>query len=729
MTNFTHDRALSSIAILTFCLFIPVDSFATPPATRSEPVSDLVQGETITDEYRWLEMLEKDSPEVLAWTTAQNDRTQSILNALPCHAQLEKQLAPLMSIGSVGLPKREGASAFWTEREGNQNQPILYFAPDLSALTVSGSAVAATNGPSRTDKKVLLDVNTIDAKGLTSLDWWDPSQDGRRVAFGTSKSGSEMSVLRVIDVASGQWLSDEISGKVSFDGWSPSGDAFLYSQLADPADPYSREIRWHQIGHHTRQDPLIYRQKEPSVVPGAGLSRDGRWIIVSQSHGWQSNDLFVGDFAQWQRAGMPSGSFPLVPVAVGLDGNFRPSAIIGDTMFMLSSLDTPKGSLWAVDMNSPARENWKPIIATRPDEVLESVAYCGGLLVASYSKDVCSRIERFTSSGRSLGEIKLPGLGSATLATDETRTTGFVSYTSFNEPRSIYSVDFKSGAMTLWARPTVPIDPSSVTVSQVFVTSKDGTKIPMFIVHKAGLVLNGESPTILYGYGGFNVSLDPAFNATNWPWYEGGGVYAIANLRGGSEYGEDWHKAGMRANKQNVFDDFYACAEWLISSKFTNSKHLAIQGGSNGGLLTGVAVTQRPDLFCAAISAVPLLDMIRYQQFLIAKFWVPEYGSSEDAEQFGWIRKYSPYQHVTKGTKYPAVLFTAGENDSRVHPLHARKMAARMQALSSNDDANDPILLWVDRNAGHGQGKPLANRIAEQADQWAFMMWQTGMCR
>jgi prolyl oligopeptidase len=251
----------------------------------------------------------------------------------------------------------------------------------------------------------------------------------------------------------------------------------------------------------------------------------------------------------------------------------------------------------------------------------------------------------------------------------------------------------------------------------------------MFIVHKAGLVLNGESPTILYGYGGFNVSLDPAFNATNWPWYEGGGVYAIANLRGGSEYGEDWHKAGMRANKQNVFDDFYACAEWLISSKFTNSKHLAIQGGSNGGLLTGVAVTQRPDLFCAAISAVPLLDMIRYHQFLIAKFWVPEYGSSEDVEQFGWIRKYSPYQHVTKGTKYPAVLFTAGENDSRVHPLHARKMAARMQALSANDDASDPILLWVDRNAGHGQGKPLANRIAEQADQWAFMMWQTGMCR
>lgn len=297
MTNSIHVRALS---ISIFCLIITVDSFATPPATRSESVSDLVQGETIIDEYRWLEMLEKDSPEVLAWTTAQNDRTQSILNALPCHAQLEKQLAPLMSIGSVGLPRREGASAFWTERDGNQNQPILYFAPDLSALTVSGSAVAASNGPSRTDKKVLLDVNTIDAKGLTSLDWWDPSQDGRRVAFGISKSGSEMSVLRVIDVASGQWLSDEISGKVSFDGWSPSGDAFLYSQLADPADPYSREIRWHQIGLHTRQDPLLYKQKNQAWFQ----ARDCRAMV----DGSLSRSLMDGNRTISLSATLPSGN-------------------------------------------------------------------------------------------------------------------------------------------------------------------------------------------------------------------------------------------------------------------------------------------------------------------------------------------------------------------------------------------------------------------------------------
>ncbi len=692
---------------------------ATPPVSKAQPVTDVVQGESIVDDFRWLEALESTSSEVKDWTTAQNDRTKAILKALPCHDQLERQLAPLMSIGSVGIPKREGGLAFWTEREGTQNQPVLYVAAEGSPET----------GPARADKKVLLDVNAIDSKGLTSLDWWDPSPDGARLAFGTSKSGSEMSVLHVLEVKSGHWLSDEIVGKVSFGGWAPDGTGFLYNRLADPADPYSREIRWHEMRRHVRHDPLILRQKEPSVIPGAGISRDGRWIFVVEQHGWQSNDLFVGDLAKWQRAGMPDDALALTAVAVGLDGNFQPSAMIGDTLYMLTSFETPKGSLWAVDMNAPSRANWKLVIPTRADEVLDSVGYAGGLLVASYNKDVTSRIERFTTSGTSLGEISLPGLGSAAASTDELRTDGFVSYTSFNEPRSIYTVDYANGAMKLWARPIVPIDPSSVTVRQVFVTSKDGTKIPMFIIHKNGLVMTGEAPTILYGYGGFNVSMDPAFSPTQWPWYEGGGVYAVANLRGGSEYGEEWHRAGMGSKKQNVFDDFYACAEWLVAQKYTNSKHLAVQGGSNGGLLTGVAVTQRPDLFCAAISAVPLLDMIRYQQFLLAKYWVPEYGSSEDPAQFATIIKYSPYHHVVKGTKYPAMLFTAGENDSRVHPLHARKMTARMQTLAANNDTEDPILLWVDRDAGHGQGKPLANRIAEQADQWSFMMWQTGMCR
>ncbi len=710
---------------LILCVVATCTAHATPPATQMNPVTDVVHGEKITDEYRWLEALESESPEVREWTTLQNDRTQALLDALPCHARLEQQLKPLMSIGSVGMPRREGGRAFWTQRAGGENQPVLYEAAD-PALTTRGES--APVGPSREAKRELLNVNALDAKGLTSLDWWDPSHDGKTLAFGLSKSGSEMSVLHLLDVETGSWLSDEIVGKIGFAGWSPTGRAFLYTRLADAANPYSREICWHVVGRHARHDAVLFRQSEPSKVPGAALSRDARWLLITQSRGWQASDLFVGDLASWLDQGMPADGPSLLPIAEGLDGQFEPSAIVGDTLYMRSTFETPRGALHAVDLHDPVRSRWKLIIPTREKDVLESVSYAGGVLVASFVRDVTSHVERFSPMGEHLGDIALPGLGGASIGSDERRTDGFFSYTSFNEPRSIYTVDFRTGAAALWARPDVPVDPAHVQVQQVFVASKDGTKIPMFIVHKKGIVPTGSLPTLLYGYGGFNVNLEPAFDPTLFPWIDAGGVYAVANLRGGGEYGEAWHRSGMLDKKQNVFDDFYACAQWLTAQRYTDAAHLAIKGGSNGGLLTGVALTQRPELFCAAISAVPLLDMVRFQHFLMAKFWVPEYGSSENAAQFQWIHAYSPYHHIRAGTKYPAVLFTAGENDSRVHPLHARKMTARMQALAANDDAVDPILLWVDRDAGHGQGKPLANRIAEQADQWSFLMWQTGLC-
>ncbi len=708
-------------------LIVSLAAVLTPPPTAVRPVTDTLHGVAIVDDYRWLEALEKDSPEVAEWTTVQIDRTKSLLGALPCHSKIEAELLPLMSIGSIGTPKRGGSLAFWTQRDGKQNQPVLYVGSDPVATAKSSSG--APQGPDRAAKRTLLDLNALDAKGLTSLDWWQPSYDGKTIAFGTSKSGSEMSVLSLLDVASGTWLPDEISGKVSFDGWSPDGRAFVYSKLADPKDPYSREIRWHVLGTHPRHDPLIEKQTDPSIIPGAGLSRDGRWMFIVKSRGWQASDLYAVDFEAWIRQGSPSGQVAMIPIAVGLDGNFVPTAAVGETMYLHTTFEAPKGKLCAVNMHEPARTSWQTVIPESKDMVLEGAQWADGILVATYSKDAVTRLERFTPEGKSLGEIALPGLGTASASSDETRRDGFISFTSYNDPRSIYTVNFTTGASALWARPEVPIDPSSVVVKQVFVTSKDGTKVPMFVIHKKGLKPEGATPTILYGYGGFNVALTPYFDPTNWPWFEAGGIYAIANLRGGSEYGEEWHRAGMLGNKQNVFDDFYACAEWLISQKLTDSAHLAIEGGSNGGLLTGVAVTQRPDLFCAAISAVPLLDMLRYQDFLLAKYWVPEYGSSADPEQFRWLSAYSPYQHVVKGQRYPSVLFTAGENDSRVHPLHARKMAARMQALSSNDDDAHPILLWVDRDAGHGQGKPLANRIAEQADQLSYFMWQTGLCK
>ena len=681
-----------------------------PPPTEQRPVTDTLHGESFTDEYRWLEALEAQSSDVAAWTTLQNDHTRRVLDALPCRGSLEKALTPLMQIGGISAPSMRGSLYFYSERSGTQNQPVLKVREGF-------------DGAPRT----LLDVNAIDEKGLTSLDWYVPSPDGQFVAFGLSRAGDEMSQLHVLATAGGSWLADTIPGKAGFGGWAPDGRQFLYSRLSDPKDPYSRTVKWHMLGMHERNDPVLFVQKEPSRVPGAGLSRDGKWITLGVSEGWQRNDLYVASVEEWRR----TGQVRFAPIAVGLDGRFDPVAIEGTTMFTTTTFQSPNGRLLAIDLTEPAQERWRTVIAERKDAVLDGVSPTATWLVASWKKDVITRMELFRRSGTSAGELTLPGLGNAGIATEEDRDEAFVTYESFNEPRSIYRTELTGPAaqLTLWARPEVPVDPSMVEVSQHFVASKDGTKVPVFIVHRKGLKLDGSNPCLLYGYGGFNVSMEPGFNATNWPWFEAGGVYALANLRGGGEYGESWHQAGMRDRKQNVFDDLYAVAGWLASKGYTKADRLAVMGGSNGGLLTGVAITQRPDLWSCVVCQVPLLDMLRYQQFLMAKFWVPEYGSSDDADQFRWLRAYSPYHNIKKGQRYPAMLITAGENDTRVHPLHARKMAARLQALAANDHDTDPILLWVDRDGGHGQGKPLSLRVRDAVDRWSFIMWQTGCCR
>jgi len=679
-----------------------------PPPTRTDGVVDTYFGTEIRDDFRWLEALEKESPEVEAWTTAQNDRTRAILDALPCRAAFTDALTPLMSIGSVGAPVMRGNRYFHTERSGTQNQAVLKLREGF-------------DGPSR----VLLDVNALDAKGLTSLDWWRPNDAGTVVAFGTSVAGSEMSELNLLDVASGVWLADTIAGKVSFGAWTPTGDGFVYSALRDPKDPYSREIRFHEVGKSPRFDRVILRQEKPSEIPFGSLTADGRWLLVGFSRGWEANDLLVAEFPAWRR-----GETPFRPIAVGLSARFTPQGSLGDTLWVRTTLDSPNGRVVAVDLNEPGdRAAWRDVIPERTDEVLEGVSTARGMLVARFTRDACSRFERFRHDGTALGGIPLPGLGTAGLSTEEDRTEAFLTYTSYDDPRSIFRIDLAApDERTLWARPEVPADLSGLTVELVRATSKDGTKVPIFLVRRKDLARNGANPTLLYGYGGFNVSLTPSFNPTILPWLERGGIYAVALLRGGGEYGESWHQAGMRGNKQNVFDDFHAAAEFLVAEKWTSPAKLACEGGSNGGLLTGVAVTQRPDLFAAAISAVPLLDMLRFQDFLIARYWVPEYGSSETEEGFAWLRAYSPYHQVRKGQAYPATLITAGENDSRVHPLHARKMAAIMQRDAANGD-DKPILLWVDRDAGHGQGKPLTLRIRDEVDQWSFLAWQLGACR
>jgi prolyl oligopeptidase len=681
-------------------------------ASDTAPVTDTLHGRTFTDEWRWLESLEADAPAVAEWTTTQIDRTRSTLDALPCRASIAATLEPLLKLPSVGLPSMHGEWCFYGERTGDQNQAVL-------------KVQKGTDPALRTRAITLIDPNAMDANGLISLDWNAPSDDGTLIAYGTSRSGSEMSELHVMEVG-GAPLLDTISGKVSFQGWTPTNDGFLYSALRDPKDPYSREVRFHVLGSDVASDRLIARQTNPSEIPFAGLSRCGRWMVLGFSRGWQANDLSVADFQAWRQG---SGEPKAVEIAKGVPARFSPVGFEGDRMLMMTTLDAPRGRLVAVDLKQPARANWKDVIPEPKDEVLDSVGLTKGGMVASFTKHVCTRLERFDRTGRSLGEIPLPGLGSAAFSVDEDRTDAFVSYTSYNEPRSSwYVADLTTPTPVPWWKPLVPIDLSKWTVERVRVASKDGTLVPLFMVRRSDLTPDGDRPCLLYGYGGFNVSLEPGFNPSIAPWIEAGGVYAVANLRGGGEYGEAWHEAGMLGRKQNVFDDFHACAEWLIGNRWTNATRLAIQGGSNGGLLTGVAVTQRPELFAAAISAVPLLDMLRYHQFLLARYWVPEYGSAEDPEQFQWLLAYSPYHNLKPGTRYPAMLFTAGENDSRVHPLHARKMAARMQAMAGGQDHANPVLLWVDRDAGHGQGKPLAMRIRDQVDQWSFLMWRTGLC-
>lgn len=694
--------ALTSAPLITAILLLG------PPATKTIPVTETIHGEDFTDEYRWLEALESESAEVEAWTTEQNNYTRSVLEDLPCRAALAREFETLMTVGSVSAPAMRGNLYFNRKRSGDENHSVFQVRESLDGTP-----------------RVLIDPNTLDDNGLISLDGTTPNPDGSLVAFGLSRSGDEMSELHILHTADGRWLADRIPGKASVSGWTPDGQAFLYSHLSDPEDAYSRTIKFHRVGDDERHDPVLFTQKDPSRIPFAWLSDNGRWIIHGVTEGWARNDLFVMDFNRWERDGVVAST----PIALDLQGRFRSVAVLGDTLWMTSTLDAPNGMLVAVDLHNPGREHWRTVIPEQKDAVLKGVSHARGLFIARHTRVAVTEFSRFALDGTPLGALATPGIGTAKLSTRDDRTDAFMTFSSYNEPRSIYHVDLRTGERTLWARPEVPVDPQSVEVQQVFATSKDGTRVPYFLIHRKDVKPDGKNPCMLYGYGGFNISLEPGFRSTYFPWFNAGGVVAVANLRGGGEYGERWHEAGMRANKQNVFDDLYAVAENLFKTGWTRPEQLAVWGGSNGGLLTGVAVTQRPDLFACAISGVPLLDMLRYQHFLMAKFWVPEYGSSEDAEQFAWLKAYSPYHNITPGGRSPAVLFTAGENDNRVHPLHARKMAARMQAQTSNDQDDHPILLWVDRDAGHGSGKPLWLRIRDLTDSWSFVMWQTGACQ
>ncbi len=698
---------------------VALPALAIPPATPQEPVVETLHGVQIVDPYRWLEG--SDAPEVegesseldakvAAWTEAQNAHTRNLLDGLAGREALENRLGELLTVGSIRPPTVEGGRYFYTERRGDQAQDVLYMRHTVDA-----------------EPRVLLDPNALDSSGLTTLAWFQPSQDGKLVAFGLFKSGDENSTLYILRTDTGQWLAEEIPGKVNSISWTPDGQAFVYRRLADIENPYSAQIKFHRVGTHHRQDPLIFEQyKEGPLAttwgPNGGIDRQGRWLGLVYFTGTESNDLWVYDFKHW----LESGELIRTDIIVG-EPNMSFGTIEGDICYVQTALDAPNGRIVAIDLNHPERQRWRTIVPEQDDAVIESFSLAEGRIAVRFLEKASNRIGLFDLDGQSKGTLDLPGIGSANLVTQPQSSEAFLSFQSYNEPPSIYRVDLAKGERRLWARPDIPVDPSQLVVDQLTYPSKDGTEVTMFVVHRKGLKKDGKNPTILYGYGGFSIPMTPNFSATIFPWLEMGGVYAVANLRGGGEYGELWHKAGMLDKKQNVFDDFIAGGEFLIAEGYTNSQQLGIFGGSNGGLLTGAALVQRPDLFSAVVSAVPLLDMLRYHHFLMARFWVPEYGSSENADQLEFLLRYSPYQNVEEGEKYPAVLLTAGENDSRVHPLHARKMAARLQAATSNDTQEEPILLWVEGEAGHGRGKPISIRKRDAADIIGFMAWQLGL--
>ena len=660
-----------------------------------------------SDPFAWLE--DGEAPAVQQWTHAQNARTRAYLDALPGRAALADRFRALYGIGSLGVPvsrpHRQGRRLFYTRRDGDQNQPVLY--------------VRDGGGPER----ALVDVNSEHPGGTRAIDWWFPSDDGARLAYGISEDGSEESTLRVRDVASGRDLPDVIPRTRACSlAWMPDGAGFYYTRYPRPGEvpageePYHRAVFHHRLGDDPGRDAKLFGDgRDRTDWPNLDLSPDGRWLAIAVSQGWSKSELWLLD-----RAGAGA---PPVAVAAGEQARFDIVEVRNDRLYVQTTSGAPRGRIVAVDPHTPQRANWRDIVPAGDDVVEQAVYFQGGLAVASLH-DAAARLRLFGDDGTPRGEVPLPGLGALTALTGARDAPELhFGFAGFFAPTTVFHV-VPGHAPTVWRALPSPVDPAAFEVERVIVTSRDGTRLPLFLAHRKGLARDGSRPTVLYGYGGFAIDMLPTWTPSAIPFLERGGVYAVAVLRGGGEYGEDWHRAGMLDKKQNVFDDFIAAASWLVDHRVTRPQELAISGGSNGGLLVGAALTQRPDLFRAVVCKVPLLDMLRYHKFRIGALWIPEYGSPDDPVAARWLAAYSPYQHVRDGVAYPAVFLQTAESDTRVDPMHARKMAARLQAAQRGDH---PVLLEVQSRAGHGAGKPVDKVIAEAVDTWSFVFAQLAM--
>ena len=681
---------------------------AAPPKAEKRPLEETLHGVKIVDNYRWLE--DGTSADTQKWVAEEMAYTRGVLDPLPGREAIHKRLTELLSIGSLTQPQIGGKYYFYTRREGMQNQPVLYVREGVDGKD-----------------RVLVDANRLAADGTIALDWYQPSENGKYLAYGTSPSGSEMSTLHIIETKTGTALPDTIERtRACSIAWMPDNSGFYYTRypkkgdVPDGQEMYNRHVFYHELGADPATDPLIFGEgRDAEDWPSVSLDNDGRLLLITVEQGWTKSELFLMDL---------KARTPATRITTGKNFLYSGSVYNG-RVYITTNEDAPRYRVFVTEAGDYEREHWKEIIP-QSDAVLQGAAVWGGKLFTQYEQNATSQLKIFDIDGTKLKDLLLPALGTVFGSDGKwDRDEIFYGFLSFTVPPTVYRYDLKTGATSQWAKVDAPsIDPSAYEVNQEWYHSKDGTRVPMFIVNKKGVKKDGRNPTLLTAYGGFNVSLTPSFSRTAYLWMEHGGVYAVANLRGGAEFGEDWHRAGMLGNKQNVFDDMIAAAEHLIAEKYTDKDHLAIQGGSNGGLLMGAMITQRPDLFRAVVCQVPLLDMLRYQNFQIAKLWIPEYGSSDSPEQFKWLYAYSPYHHVKVGTEYPAILFMTADSDSRVDPMHAKKMTALMQASAENGASKTrPILLRIESKAGHGAGKPVTKQIEESTDVYAFLFWQLGV--
>jgi prolyl oligopeptidase len=677
---------------------------AYPPSARGTVV-DTYHGVSVPDPYRWLE--DADAPQTVAWVDAQNALTRKLLDR-PQRAALHARLEELIDYPRLSAPERQGKRLFYFRNTGLQNQSVLFVRDDGAA------------------ERVLLDPNTLSTDGTVALDNSQATQDGSLIGYTLSRSGSDRQEILVRDVATGKDLPDRLQwAKFTAVTWAPDKKGFYYTRYPQPGsvprgdENYFGKVFFHRLGDGQDKDVLVYERPDAREVhPGASITIDGRWLVLTTFKGASDKtEVHIVDLAA--KDGKPT----LLPASKGFEDAWRFVGETGGRFFFITDEGAPLYKLVAVDHGQGKTD--PVVVLPEGQDLLSSAALVNGKLVVIRTRDANDHLYIHGTDGKLLSEVKLPTLGSVVELTGEADDTEFhVSFTSFTFPTTPYRYDFTRGTLEAVEKTTGKVDPGAYEVQQVWYTSRDGTRVPMFLVGKKGLPRDGQRPTILYGYGGFNINMNPAYSSSRFVWLEKGGLLAVANLRGGGEYGEKWHQAGMLEKKQNVFDDFIAAAEYLIKERYTRKERLAIQGGSNGGLLVGAALTQRPDLFGAAVCQVPVADMLRYHLFTVGRFWIPEYGSSEDAAQFKFLYAYSPLHRVKDGVAYPATLITTADTDDRVFPGMAKKFAARLQEASSG---SAPILIRVETKAGHGGGKPISKQIDEAADIYTFLMWQFGM--